>query len=104
MFEKHLWKSDIFTQNVTLSQVFFKHSARKNQVPGLSISGTLVENGLKVILTSWSFVMHKSNMSIFVAHNLNNCNRFSLFSASFIRSISLQLRDFHLVLFQKNEI
>ena len=57
MFEKHLWKSDIlskdagqtniFTDNVTLPQVFFKHFASKNQLPGLSISGILVENGLK---------------------------------------------------------
>ena len=26
--------------------VFFKHFASKNQLPGLSINGTLVENGL----------------------------------------------------------
>ena len=26
--------------------MFFKHFTRKNQLPGLSISGTLVENGL----------------------------------------------------------
>ena len=26
--------------------MFFKHFASKNQLPGLSISGTLVENGL----------------------------------------------------------
>ena len=32
----------------TLPQVFFKHFACKNQLPGLSISGTLVENGLNV--------------------------------------------------------
>ena len=29
-----------------LPQVFFKHFASKNQLSGLSISGTLVENGL----------------------------------------------------------
>ena len=29
------------------STVFFKHFASKNQLPGLSVSGTLVENGLK---------------------------------------------------------
>ena len=33
---------------VTLPQVFFKHFAGKNQLPGLSVSGTLVENGLKL--------------------------------------------------------
>ena len=32
--------------NVTISQVFFKQFASKNQLPGSSISGTLVENGL----------------------------------------------------------
>ena len=37
--------SCIFTENVTLPQVFFKYFASKNQLPGLSISGTLVENG-----------------------------------------------------------
>ena len=31
---------------VTLPQVFFKHFASKNQLPGLSVNGTLVENGL----------------------------------------------------------
>ena len=36
----------IFAENVTLPQVFFKHFASKNQLPGLSIIGTLVENGL----------------------------------------------------------
>ena len=34
MFEKHLW---------------MKHSASKNQLPGLSVSGTLVKNGLNCI-------------------------------------------------------
>ena len=57
MFEKHLWKSDILNKDaghrpITLlkmllfSQVFFKHFASKNQLPGLSLSGTLVEIGL----------------------------------------------------------
>ena len=32
--------------DVTLPQVFFKHFANKNQQPGLSVRGTLVENGL----------------------------------------------------------
>ena len=36
----------IFTKNVTLPQVFFKHFASKNQLTGFYISGTLVENGL----------------------------------------------------------
>ena len=62
MFEKHLCKSDILSKeagltkclkntcgrvkNVTLPQVFFKYFASKNQLPGLSINGALVENGL----------------------------------------------------------
>ena len=37
----------IFTWNVTLPQVFFKHFASKNQLPDFYISETLVENGLK---------------------------------------------------------
>ena len=32
---------------VTLPRVFFKCSASKNQLPSLSVSGTLVENGLR---------------------------------------------------------
>ena len=40
----------IFTKNVTLPQVFFKHFASKNQLTGFYISGTLVENGLKSTL------------------------------------------------------
>ena len=36
----------IFTYDVTLPQLFFKHLVSKSQLPGLSISGTLVENGL----------------------------------------------------------
>ena len=51
MFEKHLWKSDILSKDAdrmsTLPQVFFKLFASKNQLTGLSVSGTLVENGLK---------------------------------------------------------
>ena len=47
MFETHLWKSDILSKDVTLPQAFSKHFANKNQIPGLYVSGTLVENGLK---------------------------------------------------------
>ena len=38
--------SGFYQQNVTLPQVFLKHFASKNQLPGLSISGTVVEEGL----------------------------------------------------------
>ena len=34
--------------NVTLPQVLFKLFASKNQLPGLSLTGTLVENGLTI--------------------------------------------------------
>ena len=57
MFEKHLWKSDILSKDAgqrpaflckmsTLQPVYFKHFASKNQLPGLNISGALVENML----------------------------------------------------------
>ena len=39
----------IFTKNITIPKVFFKHLASKNQLPGLSVSGTLVEYGLKAV-------------------------------------------------------
>ena len=35
-----------FLKKPVFSQVFFKHFGSKNQLPGLSIIGTLVENGL----------------------------------------------------------
>ena len=35
----------IYLKNVTLPRVFFERFASKNQLPGSSISGTLVENG-----------------------------------------------------------
>ena len=50
MFEKRLWKSDILSKDAgrpaSFLEVFFKHFASKNQLPGLAISGTLVENEL----------------------------------------------------------
>ena len=34
MFEKHLWKSDILSKDVTVPQVFFKHFETKtNKLP-----------------------------------------------------------------------
>ena len=44
MLEKHLWTSDI------LSKVTGRHFASKNQLPGLSVSGKLIENGLSITL------------------------------------------------------
>ena len=54
IFEKRLWKSDIFNKdagpsNVTLPQVFFEHFASKSQLSVFYIIGTLVENGLKCL-------------------------------------------------------
>ena len=48
MFEKYLRKIDILSNNlnVTLLQMFFKHFASNYQLPGLFVSGTLVENEL----------------------------------------------------------
>ena len=52
-YEKSVWKTPVeeewhFTRpasyNVTLSKVFFKHLASKNQLPGLSVSRTFVKN------------------------------------------------------------
>ena len=37
------------TGTFTLPEVYFKHFASKNQLPGLSVSGILVKNGMKVI-------------------------------------------------------
>ena len=44
----------IFTENIIFAQVFFKHFASKNQLPGLSVSGTLVENGLIDLDFQWT--------------------------------------------------
>ena len=52
MFEKHLWKSGILSNDFTLPQLFFKHLATKNQLPGFYISETLGENWLIIDLAS----------------------------------------------------
>ena len=49
MFEKHLRKKDILTKNVILPQVFLKYFSSRDQLPVLSVSVALVENGL----SSW---------------------------------------------------
>ena len=56
MFEKHLWKNDILSKDAVddlhlylkchSSTGIFQTFGSKNQLPGLSIIGTLVENGL----------------------------------------------------------
>ena len=51
MFEKHQRKSDILSKGAGF--------ASKNQLSGLSISGTLVENGL----TQSSQSFYKNNLS-----------------------------------------
>ena len=48
----HLCRNQVagfYEQNVTLPQLFFKHFASKNQLPGLSVKGILVENELSLI-------------------------------------------------------
>ena len=42
MFEKHLWKCDILSKDAARW-----HFASKNQLPGLSVNGTLVAYGLR---------------------------------------------------------
>ena len=46
MVEKHLWQSEILSQDVGHGLVVCKYFASKNQLPGFYISGTSVENGL----------------------------------------------------------
>ena len=46
MFEKHLWKSDVCVFSDT----------SKNLIPGLFISGTLVDNGLTSGVITWLFI------------------------------------------------
>ena len=48
----------IITQNFTLPQVFFKHFASKSQLPGLSVSGTLFENGLNKCAKNQIFLIN----------------------------------------------
>ena len=47
MFEKHLWVSDILSKDAGRWPF-----ASKNQLPGLSVIGTLVENGLMALRIS----------------------------------------------------
>ena len=59
MFEKHIRKSDILSKDAghrpasllkmsIFDRCFSKHFASKNQLPSFYISGTLVENGLRL--------------------------------------------------------
>ena len=57
MFEKCLWKSNILIKDAGHLHLYlkchsstgvFKHFASKKQLPGQSVSGILVENGLKI--------------------------------------------------------
>ena len=40
-----------FTSKMFEKHVFLKHFAGKNQLPGLSVSGTLVEDGLNLLVS-----------------------------------------------------
>ena len=50
IIEKYLWKSDILSKDASRKCHSFKHFAGKNQLPDFYISGTLVENDLKLLL------------------------------------------------------
>ena len=67
----------IFTQNVTLPQVFFKHFACKNQLPGLSLSGALVENGLKGNYSEceYAFSIYPAGIYLLKVNNRNTRTR-----------------------------
>ena len=49
MFHLRINQVGFYKQNVTLPQVLFRHFPSKNQLPGLPVNGTLVENGLNNI-------------------------------------------------------
>ena len=59
MFEKHLWKSDILSEDAghrpayLFIMSFFQHFASNNKLPGFYISGTMVGNGLVVKTSEW---------------------------------------------------
>ena len=60
--------------------MFFKHFGSKNQLPGLSIIGTLVENGLMIVLTIKSFIRNKSKgMSISMKITVFICIFYSVY-------------------------
>ena len=40
-----------FTSKMFEKHLFLKHFAGKNQLPGLSVSGTLVEDGLNLLVS-----------------------------------------------------
>ena len=46
MFKKYLWRSDILSIDAGRLSAFLKYFAIKNQLPALSVSETLVKNGL----------------------------------------------------------
>ena len=61
----------IFTWNVSLPLVFFKHFASKNQLHGFYIIGTLVENGFNYLTkkdTVWKKLTSESNKKDRVSH------------------------------------
>ena len=60
-------------QVVTLPQVFFKHFARKNQLLGLFVNGTLVKNKLMFYLV---FVKEKTDLKTTSKSFLTNIQSF----------------------------
>ena len=52
-----MWNSGILNKDTChrmLPQVFFNHFACKNQLPLFCTSGTLVKNGLRLPVSTWS--------------------------------------------------
>ena len=66
----------IFTENVTHPQVFSKHFASENKLPGLSVSGILVKNEL--ILKFISFIL--------IPHSMMTANKRTSFLLGIIAS------------------
>ena len=54
--------------------MLFKHFASKNQLTGLSVNGTLIENGLTVFLTGRFFWLHFRLLLIIYCEGLVNIN------------------------------
>ena len=69
-----------YQQNVTLPKVFFKHFASKNQLPSLSICGTLVENGLN---ENYYFILihlrHRLQISYLILREFKRIKKIRIF-------------------------
>ena len=77
--------------------MFLKHFAGKNQLPGLSVSGTLIKNGLNcsfvfsstvemLVQSQWNIHSNKINFNLIVPKIVNIANKLMsyIFSARLI--------------------